>query len=417
MESLPLFKNRKERVYFFALILSIFLFNLYLNYLNYKDFKKEELFNSDATVLNIYEKKRFNVLKLETKNFICFTSTSKDINLKKLQAINLYLITKDIKFFDYLKGFYVKSFNIQTIKTVNEFKNNIYQNIYLQHDNSQNNYLSSLYSALFLAIPVDSQLRDLFASFGVSHLIAISGFHLGVISLVLYFILNIIYKPIHQKYLPYRNKRYDILIVTIILMFLYLLFVNLVPSLLRAFFMFVFGIFLLRNNIKLLSFETLFIVVVVIIALFPKLLFSLSLWFSVSGVFYIFLFIKYFKDINRYVQLILFNFWIYFAINPITHYFFGTTAIEQLYSPIATFLFAIFYPLTAFLHIINFGWLLDDILLKTINLNIEVKNIFTPLWFFIVYIMVSFLSIISKKGFIILNTLFILFNFWLFIYN
>jgi len=417
MESLPLFKNRKERGYFFFFILCIFLFNLYLNYLNYKEFKKEELFNTDAIVLNVYDKKNYKVLKLKTENFICFTSTLKDTNLKKLQIINLYLITKDIEFFDYIKGFYIKNFNIVNTQTTNTIKNNIYQNIYSQHDNSKNNYLSSLYSALFLAIPVDSQLRDVFASFGVSHLIAISGFHLGVISLVLYFILNIVYKPIHQTYLPFRNKRFDILLVTIVVMFIYLIFVDLVPSLLRAFVMFIFGIFLLRNNIKLLSFETLFIIVLIIIAIFPKLLFSLSLWFSVSGVFYIFLFIKYFKDLNKYIQFILFNFWIYFAINPITHYFFGTTAVEQLYSPIATVLFTAFYPITAFLHIINLGWLLDDILLKIINLDIEVKNIFTPLWFFIVYIIVSFLSIINKKGFIILNTLFILFNLWLFLFN
>ncbi|MEA3553558.1 MAG: ComEC/Rec2 family competence protein [Campylobacterota bacterium] len=417
MDSLALFKNRRERVLFFLFLLFVFLFNLYLNYLNYKEFTKEELFKTNATVLNIYEKKNFIVLKLKTDDFVCFTSTSKDIELTKLQNINLFLITKDIEFYDYLKGFYIKNFNIIKTKPNNTIKNNIYQNIYSQHNNSKNEHLSSLYSALFLAIPVDSNLRDVFASFGVSHLIAISGFHLGVISLVLYFVLNIIYKPIHQRYFPFRNKRYDILLFTIVVMFIYLLFVDLIPSLLRAFVMFIFGIFLLRNNIKLLSFETLFIIVAIIIAIFPKLLFSLSLWFSVSGVFYIFLFIKYFKDLNRYVQFIIFNFWIYFAINPITHYFFGTTAIEQLYSPIVTVLFTAFYPITAFLHIINFGWIFDNILLKAVELNIEIKNIFTPLWFFILYILVSFLSITNKKGFIVLNTLFILFNLWLFLFN
>jgi competence protein ComEC len=414
VEPLPLFRNHKERGYFFFIILAIFLFNLYTNYISFNNFKDEELFKTDAIILNIYHKTNYNVLKLKTDNFICFSSVNKDIRLKKLQKINLYLITKKISFYDFLKGFYVKSFNIISLNSINTIKTNIYQKIFLQHNNSQNSYLSSLYSALFLANPLESDLRDIFASFGVLHLVAISGFHLGVISLILYFIINLIYTPIHQKYLPYRNKRFDILIVTSIGIFFYLIFIDLTPSFLRAFLMFIFGIFLLRNNIKLLSFETLFIIICIIIALFPKLLFSLSLWFSVSGIFYIFLFIKYFKDINKYIQFIIFNFWIYFAINPIIHYFFDTTAIEQLYSPIATILFTIFYPLTAFLHIINAGWLFDTLLLKLLYLNIEVQNIFTPLWFFILYLLVSFYSMISKKGFILLNILFVLFNLWLF---
>jgi len=416
MESLPLFKNKKEIGYFFLSFLFIFLFNLYQTYLNYKNFTKEELFNTNAIIVNIYTKKDYQVLKLKTKNFICFTST-KNIKLKKLQSINLYLITKNIEFFDYLKGFYLKSFNIEKNNPINNFKNKIYKNIYSQHDNSKNNYISSLYSALFLAIPVDSKLRDIFSSFGISHLIAISGFHLGIISLVLYYILNFIYNPIHQKHMPYRNKKFDILIVIILIIFIYLIFIDIVPSFLRSFVMFIFGIFLLRNNIKLISFQTLLIISMIIIAIFPKLLFSLSLWFSISGVFYIFLFIKYFKNINKYIQFLLFNFWIYFAINPITHYFFGTTATEQLFSPLATILFTVFYPLTAFLHILNLGWLGDNILLQIFNLNIEVKNIFTPIWFFIIYILISFYSIISKKGFIILNIFFILFNLWLFLLN
>ena len=259
-------------------------------------------------------------------------------------------------------------------------------------------------------------MRDIFAKYGISHLIAISGFHLGVISLVLYFIFNLLYKPIHQKYFPYRNKRFDILIFISLILFSYLLFTNLVPSLLRAFMMFVFGIFLLRNNIKLLSFETLFIIVLIIITLFPKLLFSLSLWFSVAGVFYIFLFIQYFNNLNKYIQLIIFNFWIYLAINPVTHYFFGTTSLEQLYSPLLTLLFTIFYPLTAFLHIIGFGGLFDNILINFLDAQIDSSELFTPLWFFTIYLFFSFTAILYKYSFYLLNILFILFSSYLYLF-
>ena len=320
-------------------------------------------------------------------------------------------MTKNITFYDYLKGFYTKSFNIKIINksstkiTLSDFINK-------QHENTS---IASLYNALFLATPVDKTIREMCSNFGISHLIALSGFHLGVISLVLYFLLHLFYNTLHQSYFPYRNKRFDIMIGVSIILFSYLVFVDMVPSLLRSFMMFVFALFLLRNNIKLFSFETLFIVVLFIVALFPKLLFSLSLWFSVAGVFYIFLFLHYFKDVNKYLQFILFNFWIYLAMNPIVHFFFPTTSIEQLFSPIFTLLFTLFYPLVALLHILQLGNLLDTSLLFLINYPIKPIEVATPLVFFLFYILISIFSIFSKKIFILLNILFLTFNFILFI--
>ncbi len=320
-------------------------------------------------------------------------------------------MTNNINFYQYLKGFYAKSFNISILKTSTN-KIATYNFIEKQHPNKS---IASFYNALFLATPVDKNIREMCSYFGVSHLVAISGFHLGVMSLVLYFILHLLYNNIHQKYFPYRNKRFDIMLVVTIILFIYLLFVNLVPSLLRAFVMFVFALFLLRNNIKLLSFETLFIIVLFIIALFPKLLFSLSLWFSVAGVFYIFLFLHYFKNSNKYLQFIVFNFWIYLAMNPIVHYFFPTTTIEQLFSPIFTLLFTIFYPLVALLHIFQIGNLLDSAIIYLMNYHITPIETHTPLIFFLLYIITSLLSIFYKYLFFFLNILFLLFNFFIFI--
>jgi len=411
MESLPLFIDKKEKSYFFLFLSFIFIFNIYLYFTDYQKFIKDEVYQTDATILNIYTKPKHTVLKLKTINsaisFSFFTSLYTKDNYNKLQNINLFIVTKDITFFQYLKGFYGKSFAVIVLESKITTKTNIYKYINSQHKSQD---IASLYSALFLATNINQNIRELCSSFGISHLVAISGFHLGVISFVLYFFIHIIYNKIHQTFFPYRNKRFDILIIVSIILFSYLLFVDLVPSLLRAFVMFIFGLFLLRNNIKILSFETLLIIVLFIIALFPKLLFSLSLWFSIAGVFYIFLFLHYFKNINKYIQFLLFNFWIYGAFNPIVHFFFKTTTLEQLYSPILTLLFTIFYPLVAFLHIIGIGGLFDTIILNIMQLNITTYLEPTPLWFFIFYLVVSFYSIINKKGFIFLNILFLLFN-------
>jgi len=411
LESLTLFKNNKERKLFFFIFLSIFLVNLYLEFSYYKQITKNEIYYTKGIILNIYDKNNYQTLKIKTEDFTFFTSYMKNKKIKLYQNIDLYIITKDISFFSYLKGFYAKSFSIN----INPIKINIKQKIhnYINSQHTTNN-LSSLYNALYLASPLTNEVRVLASNLGISHLIAISGFHLGVISLVLYFIIHLVYNKIHKKRFPYRNKRFDIMLFISFLLFTYLIFIDIPPSLLRAFIMFIFALFLLRNNIKIISFETLLIISTFIIALYPKLLFSLSLWFSISGVFYIFLFIKYFSHLNKFLQFILFNFWLYLSINPITHYFFATTALEQLYSPILTILFTVFYPLTAFLHLLNIGGVFDLYLDTFINIDIYSIEVFTPSWFFILYILISLFAIIRKESFIILNLLMIIYNIWLF---
>lgn len=412
IQALPLLKTKREAFFSLFFLLFIFTFNLSLHYQNYKTFTADEVFKTDATILNIYKKENYNVLKLYNTNFTCFTSINKDMPLNKLDKIDIFLVTQNISFLEYLKGFYAKSFGVTTTLKEETTKTKLYNYIELQHENKT---LASIYQALFLAVPVDSSLRDIFASYGISHLFAISGFHVGLLSVIFYFLINIVYSPIHSRYLPYRNKRYDNLLITTLILFLYLLLTNIVPSLLRSFVMFVFGIYLLRANIKILSFSTLLITVLVIIALFPKLLFSLSLWFSVIGVFYIFLFIKYFKDINKYLQLLLFNFWIFLAINPITHYFFQNTSIEQLLSPFITILFTLFYPVSLFFHIIGFGWIFDSFLAYILALDVEVVDIGISWIFLVAYIAVSLTAIYHRRSFYLLNFLLIGFNLYFYI--
>ena len=410
MEPLKLLYTKKEWFFFLSFLITIIFLNTFFEYQKFKQFKSEELYVTSGKILNIYPKENRTIIKIKTNNFTFFTSVSKNTNFQKLQYIHTTLITKKVNFISYLKGFYAPTFNNSIIKKENTLKN-ILNSIDKQHTNKN---ISQLFKTLFFAIPLNKEIQHLCSIYGISHLVAISGFHLGILSLVVFTILNIIYTPIHQNYFPYRNKKFDILIITTITLFIYLIYIDIVPSFLRAFIMFILGIYFLRSNIKILSFETLLITILFIIALFPKLIFSLSLWFSVAGVFYIFLFLHYFKNINKFLSFILLNFWIYFAMNPITHYFFGTTSFIQLLSPFFTMGFTIFYPIELFLHFINYGYALDYFIEFWLNTKPYFKDIFTPLWFFIYYIIISILSIFFKKSFWLLNISFIMFNFYLF---
>ena len=393
-------------------LIIILLINISIEYSKYQELIDDEVYETKAKVLNIYPKKDYNILRLSAPNFDFFTNIDKSESVEKLDILNILILSKNISFLDYLKGFYAKSIIFKKIEKQSGFKDEIIKKI---DSNHEDNITKELFQALFLAIPISKELRDICTNYGISHLIALSGFHLGVLSFVIYWIFYFPYTYLHKKYFLYRNKKYDLLLISITFLFFYLILTNVVPSLLRAFVMFVFAIFLLRYNIKLFSYTTLFIVFLIVISLFPKYFFSLGFWFSIIAVFYIFLFLQYFSKLNKYLQIVLFNLWMFLIFNPIVHFYFPQTSYEQFLSPLITILFTFFYPFEIFAHIFDFAIYFDWFIKKFLYWDMYVYNVETPFYFFIVYLMFSLASIFYKKAFWVLNILMIIFN--LYLYN
>ncbi len=406
------FQISKNSLFFTLFLLFVFMINILFNYLSYKELKKEYIFETKAEVLNIYPKEKFDVIKLKGDGFEFFASFSKDENIKKLDFLNVVFDTRNITFYTYLKGFFTKILYFERGEKNNSVKEKIIKNIEENHDDFM---IRELFNALFLAIPVSSQLRDIITAYGIAHVVALSGFHIVVLSFVIYWILYFPYSFLQNRYFPYRNRRFDILLITMAILFYYLLLTDIVPSLLRAFVLFSLGLYLLRSNIKVISYLTLFYTFLIVIALFPQYIFNIGFWFSIFAVFYIYLFIQYFKNGNKILLYIFFNIWMFLIFNPIVHYFFAQTAIEQFYSIPITIFFTIFYPLEIVAHIFNISSYFDNYLKIFLENKIYVYEVFTPLYFFILYILFSFFSIWSKKYFFILNILMIGFNFYLYI--
>ncbi|MCT7404611.1 ComEC/Rec2 family competence protein [Aliarcobacter cryaerophilus] len=402
----------KNSLFFTLFLLFVFMINILFNYLSYKELKKEYIFEIKAEVLNIYPKEKFDVIKLKGDGFEFFASFSKDENIKKLDFLNVVFDTRNITFYTYLKGFFTKILYFERGEKNNSVKEKIIKNIEENHDDFM---IRELFNALFLAIPVSSQLRDIITAYGIAHVVALSGFHIVVLSFVIYWILYFPYSFLQNRYFPYRNRRFDILLITMAILFYYLLLTDIVPSLLRAFVLFSLGLYLLRSNIKVISYLTLFYTFLIVIALFPQYIFNIGFWFSIFAVFYIYLFIQYFKNGNKILLYIFFNIWMFLIFNPIVHFFFAQTAIEQFYSIPITIFFTIFYPLEIVAHIFNISSYFDNYLKIFLENKIYVYEVFTPLYFFILYILFSFFSIWSKKSFFILNILMIGFNFYLYI--
>ncbi|WP_026804449.1 ComEC/Rec2 family competence protein [Aliarcobacter lanthieri] len=403
-------KNR-QLVFIFILIF-VFLSNMIYQYSNYFEFKSENVFEIRAEVINIYKKDKYDILKLKTSDFEFFTIITKDETLKKFDVLNVVIDTRKVTFIDYLKGFFTTILYFDKLDRKSTFKDKILKNIEENHEDEK---IIELYNALFLAVNVSKELRDVFVNYAITHVVALSGFHLVVLSFVIYWLLYFPYSFFQNRYFPYRNRKFDILLITMAILFYYLILTDIVPSLLRAFVMYCLGIYLLRSNIKILSYLTLLYTFLIVIAFFPQYIFSIGFWFSIFAVFYIYLFIQYFKNYNKWFLFIFFNIWMFLIFNPIVHYYFPQTSYEQFYSIPITILFNIFYPAQILAHFFYISSFFDEYLKIFIEYKIYVYEVFTPLYFYILYLLVSFLSIWSKKAFIVLNIFMIGFNIYMYL--
>ena len=393
-----LFTSYRQKAFAFGLLLILFNISIIVQYMQYQKLTEFDDYITDVYVEKQYKKKNYWVLKLQSDEDFSFYTTSRD-NLKNIEgeSIRIRLFIKDLNFLSFLQGFYSPS------QILGRIGNKQARYFFMQElETMHTKETVPLYKALYFAGTIPAHLRHKLSALGINHLLAISGFHLGVLSFILFFILKPLYQVFQKELFPFRNAHRDIALLVFVLLFAYLYFLDFVPSLLRAYAMSLFAYILYDRGVKILSFYSLFLVVSFLIALWPKLIFALGFWFSVAGVFYIFLFLYHMKDLKPWQSFILLHFWVYMTMLPLVHYFFGSFSLYQLYSPLLTMGFILFYPLSLLLHLFGQGYILDSSLQWLLNLDIIVTEIFIPLWFFIFYLFISLLSTLYRFFFFLL---------------
>ncbi len=402
--------NKELLLTFFLLF--FFLINLSIEYNKYLDFIDEEIYETTVEVLNIYEKPTNNILRLKARNFDFFANIDKSEDVKKFDMLNVAIVSLDVSFWDYLKGFYASIIYFDKLDKNPKFIQKIIEKINSNHEDEM---IKELFQTLFLGTYISKELRNICTNYGISHVVALSGFHLAVLSFTIYWVLYFPYSFFHQRYFSYRNKKYDLILISLVFLFYYLILTDIIPSLLRAFVMLVLTIYFLRSNIKIVSYSNLFFTFLIVISLFPKFLFSLGFWFSIIAVFYIFLFIQYFKNLNKYFQIIFFNVWMFLVFNPIVHYYFPQTTYEQFLSIPINIFFAIFYVFEIIAHIFGFAIYFDGFIKDFLSYEMNVFIVETSFYFLLIYMIFSFVSVFYKKAFLILNILLVIFNLYLYI--
>ncbi|NOR57744.1 MAG: ComEC/Rec2 family competence protein [Sulfurimonas sp.] len=397
LERVELF-SKKEFLSFLLLSLFILSYSLLINFQEYKNLTRFDSYIIKATVLKQYTKtkdsKSYQVLKLKTDDGVSFyTGAKKSFADVKGKELTLEIFAGKVTFYEYLTSFYAYS-KVKNINDIKTLKQKLNIQIASQHDNKN---IINIYQALFSATPMNKDLQSTFSTLGVSHLLAISGFHLGVLSALLFFLIRPIYNFFQDRYFPYRNSKSDIFAIVAISLLIYLNFLDSPPSLLRAFAMLIIGFILYDRGIKIISMQTLLLTIILLLVIFPKLLFSLGFWLSISGVFYIFLFLIHFKHLGKIWQFIIIPFWVYVLMLPFSFAIFSNFSVYHPLSIIWTSLFTIFYPLSIFLHLIGIGNLFDGILESFILLAQNQTSVELDAKWLALHIVLSLVSIYKKS--------------------
>ena len=418
LEKPKLFPEKKTFVWVMVTLVAVILIRLFLEYQSYQNFIFKPFYYTYAKVLGSYEKskngKRYQVLKLRSDEGFTFYTTSHSKKSFSHKYLRLKILPNaSISFKDYLGTFYVKS-RIRDQKLLPlTFKDILLKKVASQH---QEISLQSFYSAIFFATPLLKELREKISMLGVSHLVALSGFHLGILWGLVYGVLLLFYKPLQQRFFPYRHALFDVGLIAVVFLGLYLWFVDFPPSLVRSYAMVLVGWTVLLLGMELLSFTFLTTILTILVALFPSLLVSLGFWLSIAGVGYIFLLLQYTKEFSKWVITLLFiPFGIFILMLPVVHAVFGVTSGYQLLSPLLSLLFIPFYPLVMVLHLLGLGGVFDSALLWLFDLPKESVERLLPLWAMLGYISLSLGAIWYRKVFYAVLVLAIIYAVYLFI--
>lgn len=420
----PLFFSLKERL-IFALFLCLVLgctlgFKLY----QFHTLKSQQNPQITAQILLQYLKSKDNktyfVLKLKSDFGVFYTTSREDLRDLKYRFLSLRIVLDKVSFGEFLNRFYAPSFNLVLLPN-QDFKTPLREAILNQHDTQ---LMGEYYLALFLSDSLPQTWRTLAQNYGISHIFAISGFHTGILSAMGFLLVGFLYKPLHQRFFPYRNAFFDMGFLVLLGLIAYYFLLTQSPSYLRALTMSCVAFFLLWRGLDVLRLESFMWCILSLLAFFPQLIFSVGFYFSSLGVLYIFLFFKYFKIpknlIGRFLYGILLNASTFFLMGIVVYYFFPYFSPLSLFSLLITPLFILYYPLELLLHLFGIGGVLDSLLLAWVNFKTHTITLQPNLIAFVFCNLLTLLGVFYFRAFLtllILNLAYYGYGIYLYFYG
>lgn len=317
--------------------------------------------------------------------------------------------------FDYQKFLLTKGISYQMIvadlQNINCSGASFWQRFYTlrldlieQAKEKMSNYTSSWVNALVLGddSEIDEKVIELFQNWGLSHLLAISGLHIGIV-------VGIVYSILIKLNLLTREKAE---LVMLLFLPVYAILAGSAPSVLRASMMVLLVLIFKRLKIHLDALDTISIVFLVLLISDEYMIYHIGFQFSFLVTFGIILSRKWLQSVNTSIfQLLIISFVSQMIILPLQLNYFSL--FQPLSIPLNLIVvpyFSVFViPFMFFLLITSFlpaGLLriLDDIFVKIhqhvidcltfIDVHFDFSLLLTdlPIWFFILYYLCLLLS-------------------------
>lgn len=398
LESVELF-DLKSGFLFFCFLLLITSLSLSWEYSKFTDFKRfdDPLIRAeviDQEVRLIADKPKTS-LKLRLDNgALCRCVMSPYLRDLRGREVLVELQVKKVTFLDYLKGFRVRG-SIVEVYPYLSLKERWYRSIAQMHEEP---IMKELYGALFVATPMSQEFQTLVGAMGLSHILSISGYHFGILSLIAFFFLRPVYRWFQNRYFPYRHGNRDLFFIVLGLLFFYLWALEFIPPMVRSFGMIVVGYWLHDRGIKIISVQTLLIAVGVLLAFFPKLFFSLGFWFSSFGVLSIFIFVRYYEHWKPWQIFLALHIWCYLVMLPISLAIFGTFGFWHIGSIPLALLFNLYYPAVLALHLTPWGNSFDPYLIELFNAG-DMHAVSIPMWSGILSVVLAIAAMRYKVAF------------------
>lgn len=350
--------------------------------------------------------------KIEADGLVLWARLSShlpDISGKRVEVL---LATKNFDFVDYMTRIWAGEANIRLLGSRDDTYTLLREWIASQH---QDALMRNLFLGIYLDEPLSPLMQQLSNNFGLAAMLTLSGLNLALLSALLYPLIYYPYRFLQERFFPWRHRRIDVLAITLIVLGGYVALTGFPPSLTRAYAMAWAAWLFYTKGVRLLSFETLTLVTMVLIALSPRFALSLGFWLSVIGVFYIFLYLRWYGEGNKIWVYVGLNFWIFVAMAPVIHFWFDHLTFGQLSSPITSMLFDLIYPLSILLHLVGLGGVADDWIKDLLLSPVAPMKLSTPLWFLVLYAILSLLAIKERGAFMaitLLALLFVVMGYW-----
>ncbi|MGO3752351.1 MAG: DNA internalization-related competence protein ComEC/Rec2 [Peptoniphilaceae bacterium] len=392
----------KKRKYKYICILLIFFLTGVTSAKYYNNGDISGSVKMNATIID-EDLKNENKYIIKTKNFynyIIYTNSKLSIGDKVfIEGENKEVRGKmnycDFNYKNYLKSQYINSIiTVKKVKIIGNSKLYRMRYFFKSYVNDSFKYLSEKNKNLMMGILlgdnkyISDNTLEVFRSLGLSHILAMSGLHIGILAMLLEYFLALLFTS-------KKKRRF----ISILLIFIYIYLAGFPLGALRAYIMYFYLYLCLLLKNKYSSLNALFISATTTLIMVPYSFYSLSFIFSYLSVLGIIFFYKYFisKLVNNFIgKSLAITLSVGIILYPVSMYFFKSYSILGLISNIiilplyslATIIayFILFFKFLSFLIspsldlILNLGNYLSLLIYKysdifKINLSINIFEI------------------------------------------